>query len=442
MSIAHPPHVLAADPVAVQPQDPVLWWHAAFCTMALPVSGTRGAWQRDIATGSIRIEPGSSDEPVPSGCILRLSMLHICDVAFRTKSQVVELGGDRTSLAIALGIDPRTEELAEQWQRLQAARILMSWNGSPEISVFDARSRRRSGDLEWRSGVRLSTKFLASLVDHAVPLDQRVVRQLSAVPAALDAYAWIRMSLQHVAMGQIVTATWADLLQRFGTASQDGAEFRSTFEAALRLVFEADRSIDLAADDDAVRVRHADPAEVGTSAGGTIHSPPGADVDDLYAVEPPEQLEGPPSTMPVVAAFEVIRPVSLGRQKPAAGQASPKHQPAAAAAGDQIRQDNISLPGHLTGLAVVMWLRRGHGEDNIVVGVTPGPRFEAERLTVLAVEPMVLQVSGGLNDRDFERVSAWVMSNRDIIDEFWEGRITSFAEINQRVRKAPAQGWR
>ena len=89
-----------------------------------------------------------------------------------------------------------------------------------------------------------------------------------------------------------------------------------------------------------------------------------------------------------------------------------------------------------------MWLRRGHGEDNIVVGVTPGPRFEAERLTVLAVEPMVLQVSGGLNDRDFERVSAWVMSNRDVIDEFWEGQITSFAEINQRVRKAPAQGWR
>jgi hypothetical protein len=74
--------------------------------------------------------------------------------------------------------------------------------------------------------------------------------------------------------------------------------------------------------------------------------------------------------------------------------------------------------------------------------VTPGPRFEAERLTVLAVEPMVLQVSGGLNDMDFERVSAWVMLNRDVIDEFWEGHITSFAELHQRVRKAPAQGWR
>ena len=76
------------------------------------------------------------------------------------------------------------------------------------------------------------------------------------------------------------------------------------------------------------------------------------------------------------------------------------------------------------------------------MGVTPGPRFEAERLTVLAVEPMVLQVSGGLHEKDFERVAAWVMTNRDVIDDFWEGLITSMAELTRRVRKAPSQGWR
>ena len=100
------------------------------------------------------------------------------------------------------------------------------------------------------------------------------------------------------------------------------------------------------------------------------------------------------------------------------------------------------MPKHLTGLAQVIWLRRGNGEENVLVGVTPGPRFEAERLTVLAVEPMVLQVSGGLNEKDFERVAPWVMTNRDVIDDFWEGLITSMAELSSRVRKAPAQGWR
>jgi hypothetical protein len=115
---------------------------------------------------------------------------------------------------------------------------------------------------------------------------------------------------------------------------------------------------------------------------------------------------------------------------------------AASAAVDRITEDSVSLPKHLTGLAQVIWLRRGHGEENVLVGVTPGPRFETERLTVLAVEPMVLQVSGGLNEKDFERVATWLMTNRDVIDDFWEDRITSLAELNCRVRKAPAPGWR
>ena len=38
-----------------------------------------------------------------------------------------------------------------------------------------------------------------------------------------------------------------------------------------------------------------------------------------------------------------------------------------------------------------------------------------------AVEPMILQVRGGLNEKDFERVAPWVMTNRDVIDDFWEG---------------------
>lgn len=77
-----------------------------------------------------------------------------------------------------------------------------------------------------------------------------------------------------------------------------------------------------------------------------------------------------------------------------------------------------------------------------MVGVTPGNRLEPDRLTVLAVEPMILQVSGGLHQAEFDRVSAWIMVNRDLIDDFWEGRIATFDEVNRRVRKAPAPGWR
>jgi len=435
---------LAPDTAVTQSADSVIWVHAAFCSMALPMRATRGAWQRDVDAGSVRIEPSVSDDLVPSGRVLRLSMMHICDAAFRASSQVVEFGGDRDLLAAAFGIDPKTRDLADQWQRLQAAQIVLSQDGSAKVSVFDARSRRRAGDLGWRSGVRLSAKFLSDLVDHAgVPLDRRIVRELSATPAALDAYAWIRLSLRHAAVDEIVTTTWDDLLRRFGTVSQDVVEFRAAFEAALRLVFEADRSIALAVDSESVSVRHAELADDEIAADGTTPMQPGADIVDIDAESQLERLAVLRSTMPVVAAAEVAKPAVLRQRQSASQQVAQGDQAVAAtAAGDRIKQDNISLPRHLTGLAQVIWLRRGYGEERVLVGVTPDPRFDAERLTVLAVEPMVIQVSGGLNERDFERVSAWVMTNRDVIDEFWEGRITSFAEMNRRVRKAPAPGWR
>lgn len=436
MSLDHPLRTTTRDTAAPQPADDVIWFHAAFCGMALPLRATRGAWQRDTETGSVRIEPGVSDDVVPSGRILRLSVMHICDAAFRANSPVVELAEDGNLLAALLGIDPKTRDLTDQWQRLQAARILLSGGAQAEISVFDARSRRRAGDQAWRSSVRLSAKFLSSLVDHAVPLDRRVVNALSATPASLDAYAWISLTLHRAAADQIVTTPWDALMQRFGTASQDVAEFRSAFEDALRLVFEADRLVDLAVNDEGVSVRRADPAEEEIAADNTTVVQPDAGMMNVESTGRAELPERP-------AIAEPARPAASGQPDSASRQVAQNDQSEFAhAAADEITEDNISLPRHLTGLTQVIWLRRGPGEESALVGVTPSPRFEAERLTVLAVEPMVLQVSGGLNERDFERVSAWVMTNRDVIDEFWEGRITSFAEMNRRVRKAPAPGLR
>ena len=62
--------------------------------------------------------------------------------------------------------------------------------------------------------------------------------------------------------------------------------------------------------------------------------------------------------------------------------------------------------------------------------------------TVLALEPIVLQIAGGLHARDFERVATWATANRDLIDLFWDGQIDGFEDIMSRVKKVPAPGWR
>ncbi|WP_431285193.1 replication protein RepA [Humitalea sp. 24SJ18S-53] len=427
MSLIHAPTPPAADAVTTQTDDTVLWLHAAFCEMGLPIRAARGNWRRDIGTGSLRIEPGTPEEAPPSGRTLRLVLMHICDAAMRANSVVVALGDTAAAFADRIGGDAKARDLADQTQRMLAAKISVAVGGGPEYTMFDARSRSRVDNPEWRSSIRLTSRFLTSLADHAIALDRRVVNELSDSPLALDAYAWIRFSLHGETPDSTLTTSWDELLKRFGTASQTVASFRTAFELALRLVFDADHSIELAVDDEGVSVRQA--AEEQAEAAADV---------------PPAPAPAPPAPEPVA---EVVAPVSIAPppappERPHPRPARNHPAPTAPAPSDEITQDSICLARHLTGLPQGIWLRRGYGDPSVLIGVTPGARFEPEKLTVLAMEPMVLQVSGGLYQQDFDRVSAWVMANRDLIDEFWEGGITTFEEINRRVRKAPAPGWR
>ncbi|MFC7556092.1 hypothetical protein ACFQU7_33460 [Pseudoroseomonas wenyumeiae] len=78
----------------------------------------------------------------------------------------------------------------------------------------------------------------------------------------------------------------------------------------------------------------------------------------------------------------------------------------------------------------------------MVIAVTPSMRPEPNRMTTLMLEPLVMQISGGLYQDEFTKVSSWIMANRDLIDLVWEGEIKTLEEAASRVRKAPAPGWR
>jgi hypothetical protein len=400
----------AADAAATQVNADVLWHHAAFCGLGLPVRTPRAGWQRSAGGVTVRIEPGTGEVPLPAGPMLRLVLLHVCDAAFRAESTVAALGADAPALAASLGV-ANARALAEQVERLLAARIIVATEGGPDLAVFDARGRPRAAGA-WRASVRLASGFAASLAAQAVPLDRAIVMRLAETPLAFDAYAWIRATLHRIPAEATVTVGWDELFTRFAAPAQDAPAFRAAFEAALRAVFEADLSIALAVDDEGVGVRHA--AETADTTGTT--AAPAAPTPEPAVAHTPEPAPAPPPAPPEAAA--------------------------ARADEDEIEGDTISLRSHLTGLSQVIWLRRGYGEDSALVGVTPGTRFDPDRLTVLAVEPIVLEVSGGLGRNELGRVSAWIMANRDLIDDFWAGDITSYAEIDRRIRKVPAPGWR
>lgn len=355
--------------------------------------------------------------------------MHVCDVAFRTGRTVVDMGDSAATLAATIGVElggPELDDLADEVDRLASSRITVSLAGGPFLAVFDARSKSRVAT-KWRSSVRLNARFHADLAGHSVPLDRRVVAALAASTSGLDAYAWIRHALAGLPEGEVTGAPWEDLQHRFGEPDQDSVTFKAGFEDALRRVFAADLSISIAVDDEGVSVRHARPEDDENVAEDSRTAAP------LQSQEAERAVPPLPSTGPVRGGqpkpSSYIRPQSSGR----AGVG-------AAAAPEQLHM--ISLRSSLTGLPQVVWLRRANGDRHIVIGVTPGAHLDTDRLTLLTVEPIVQQVSGGVPEQVFERVSAWVMANRDLIDEFWEGRIDAADEVFRRVRRAPAVGWR
>lgn len=422
MTVSVPP-ALALDRTEARSDPRVVWYHAAFCQMALPLSQSAGPWRREAEGAGLALDVAEPEQVLPSGWALRRLLMHFCDKAVRTASPVLELGPDLGALASDMGLpatEPVLQELGTQLERLAAAKLSLTWDKDQALAVFDARGQRRRPGAEWRPRMRLSSRFHASLMEHAIPLDRQIVTALAAEALALDAHGWIRHVRRDETAGQTTTIPWPELQRRFGGPEQEHRDFRAAFEDALRVVFAADDTISLAADDEGITV------------GGLMPEPEVAQ-DNLR----------PPQEEPVAPAPAVPPPAP----RPPAPQSKPPHlapqadRHAAPVSAARVPQP-IGLRSHLTGLAGVVWLRRGGTDEPQVIGVTPGARFEPDRMTVLMLEPLVMQISGGLYEAEFTKVSSWVMANRDLIDLVWDGEVTTLEEAASRVRKAPAIGWR
>jgi hypothetical protein len=470
--------------------------HPAFCQLALPVRSSKGVWRRDVTGAFVVIEAGASLEsdgehregglPIPTGKFVRLLLMQICDAAIRADSAVVDLGASAREFAEDFDPDirgPKLRELTEQLDRLLAAKITVSLDGGLALAMFDARGRARGGAPVWRPSVRLNSKFFATMVANQVVLDRRVVDALAETPMALDAYTWVSFLLPRIEAGAASFASWEDLMARFAPASQQLDEFRAAFEQSLRQVSELCPMLSLVIREQGVECRVSArripaptaapivaPAKVERPAPAPIPEPlpvveasdelPDAPVeleDEMareIAAEIASSLAGP-SPEPVTHRESTVQPArpmprppmqdsgrqDVGRQD-VGRQDSSRQDFGRQDTGRESARPTMSLKSHLTGLSQVIWLQRAGGRDNLVIEVTPGGRYDPDNVTVLALEPMILQIAGGLNAREFERVSAWANANRDLIDDFWEGSQESFEEITGRVKKVPPPGWR
>ena len=434
----------AATPSETPDDAEILWYHPGFCQFSLPAeTGGAVAWHRALGGASVSIEPGTERDRLPGGPMLRRLLMHLCDSALRSGESQVPLGADAAALAATMNpkvSGPAIRALETQVAAMLACRVVLSTEGGPGLSVLDARGRPRAVAQEWRPSMRLNARFLDNLSHEKTALDRAVIGKIQDSALALDIYAWLAATLP-TQVGQTVLAeSWPELRARFGAEGQDSDAFQAAFTAALVLLRSALPGLD--ADDDAIGVGFS-----ARTAPDPIPEPPPAPPIEIAPEPPPSRLRlRPPAPPPVVDApeptpppvrVEPPRPVPYRPQMPPAEPQRFELPPP----GQPMRQ-SISLKSHLTGLQQVVWLHRSNGRDNVLIEVTPGTRYDPAVITTLALEPIVLQIAGGLHARDFERVATWATANRDLIDLFWDSKIDNFEDIMSRVKRVPAPGWR
>jgi Plasmid encoded RepA protein len=252
--------VETAGLLAESERQEVAYQHSILCQTGLPYRNP-GAdvreWQKDQGNAFLLVEAGQARDMesgqwvklgLPWGPKARLVLMHLNSAAIRTRSASVDVGDSLTDFVKRIGLttDGRTiRSIKDQVGALSAAMIRMAFTGSLGAFQFDAKvvtgfdlwfpkdARQR---VLWPSVVHLSGEYFTSLVQHAVPLDERAIGALSHSAMALDVYSWLAQRLHRISNAKRQFIPWPLVQEQFGGGYRSLPKFRQVFMQALRQV--------------------------------------------------------------------------------------------------------------------------------------------------------------------------------------------------------------
>jgi hypothetical protein len=247
--------VRAAAEIATDPGGITLaFMHTVLCQTCLPYRDPGRdvrEWMRTNGGVSLLVQAGAAQRldrglvkvGLPFGPKPRLILGYLNAQALRQQNPVIDVGGSLTQFVRRLGLDTggRTKNpVRDQLERLSAARVVLGVKSTTIntniVDAFDLWNGEDGQRLLWPSVVRLSDGYFRSLMDHAVPLDERALAVLSHTAMGLDIYAWLAQRLHRVPLGQDVLVAWPLLHDQFGVGYGRLRDFRAAFCVALAQV--------------------------------------------------------------------------------------------------------------------------------------------------------------------------------------------------------------
>ncbi|EAZ7030465.1 TPA: replication protein [Salmonella enterica subsp. enterica serovar Agona] len=232
--------------------------HAVLCQVGLPRAKVEGReFMRQSGAAWVNVQAGYLDEgngpvlqPIPYGVMPRLALAWVSTFAVRNKEREIKIGDSAAEFLRLMGMDDdgrRYSTLRKQMHALAACRLQLgfkgrTFNGQP-VEQFDAWLANRDAKQRalWPGTMVLSEGYFTSLMQSAVPLDNRALMALKGSALALDIYAWLAHRLHRIE-GRGVTLHWKSLREQFAqeyTGKDADKDFKKKFVPALKKVLAA-----------------------------------------------------------------------------------------------------------------------------------------------------------------------------------------------------------
>ncbi|MDP8705799.1 replication protein RepA [Serratia marcescens] len=245
---------VAADIASFPPAD-IVFTHTVLCQVGLPRAKVEGReFMRQSGAAWVNVQAGYLDEgngpvlqPIPYGVMPRLALAWVSTFAVRNKEREIRIGDSAAEFLRLMGMDDdgrRYSTLRQQMHALAACRLQLgfkgrTYNGQP-VEQFDAWIANRDNKQRalWPGTMVLSEGYFNSLIDSAVPLDNRALMALKGSALALDVYAWLAHRLHRIE-GRGVILHWKSLREQFAqeyTGKNADKDFKKKFVPALKKV--------------------------------------------------------------------------------------------------------------------------------------------------------------------------------------------------------------
>lgn len=184
---------------------------------------------------------------LPYGARARLILAHINTQAVRSQNPIVDVENSLSAFIRKLGLYREGKTIAmikEQLRRLAASNISLAFEVGPQqviqtrfdiIKTFDLwfpKDDRQK--VLWTSTIQLSDDYFKSLLEHAVPLDERALAALAHNALAIDIYSWLSQRLHRVDKQDFVG--WQNLKEQFGSGYDRMDNFKKIFRDTLKKV--------------------------------------------------------------------------------------------------------------------------------------------------------------------------------------------------------------